>query len=47
MINAIDLDVNTPPTAPMSLDDLSIPKPLISEELLAELTDAVGAENAV
>ncbi|HEX3205486.1 MAG TPA: FAD-binding oxidoreductase [Propionibacteriaceae bacterium] len=47
VINAIDLDVNTPPAAPMSLDDLSIPAPMISEQLLAELTDAVGAENAV
>jgi len=47
VINAIDLDVNTPPAAPMSLDDLSIPAPVISEQLLAELTDAVGAENAV
>jgi len=47
VINAIDLDVNTPPIAPMSLDDLSIPAPMISDQLLAELIDAVGAENAV
>jgi alkyldihydroxyacetonephosphate synthase len=47
VINAIDLDVNTPPTAPMSLDDLSIPAPMISDQLLTELTDAVGASNAV
>ena len=47
VINAIDLDVNTPPTAPVSLDDLPIPAPMISDQLLAELTDAVGAENAV
>ncbi len=47
VINAIDLDVNTPPAAPMSLDDLSIAPPVISEQLLAELSDAVGAENAV
>ena len=47
VINAIDLDVNIPPAAPMSLDDLSIPQPMISDELLGELTDAVGAENAV
>ena len=47
VINAIDLDVNTPPTAPMSLDDLSIPTPMISDQLLTELADAVGAENAV
>jgi alkyldihydroxyacetonephosphate synthase len=47
VINAIDLDVDTPPTAPVSLDDLPIPAPMISDQLLAELTDAVGAENAV
>jgi alkyldihydroxyacetonephosphate synthase len=47
VINAIDLDVNTPPAAPMSLDDLSIPTPMISDQLLTELADAVGAENAV
>jgi alkyldihydroxyacetonephosphate synthase len=47
VINAIDLDVNTPPIAPMSLDDLSIPAPMISDQLLAELIDAVGAENAL
>jgi alkyldihydroxyacetonephosphate synthase len=46
-INAIDLDVNTAPAAPMSLDDLAIPAPLIGDQLLAELSDAVGAENAV
>lgn len=46
VINAIDLDVNTPPIAPMSLDALSIPAPMISDQLLAELIDAVGAENA-
>jgi alkyldihydroxyacetonephosphate synthase len=46
VINAIDLDVNTAPAAPMSLDDLAIPAPLIGDQLLAELTDAVGAENA-
>jgi len=47
VINAIDLDVNTAPAAPMSLDDLAIPAPLIGDQLLAELSDAVGAENAV
>jgi alkyldihydroxyacetonephosphate synthase len=47
VINAIDLDVNTPPTAPVSIDDLPIPAPMISDQLLADLTDAVGAENAV
>jgi len=47
VINAIDLDVDTKPTAPMSLDDLPIPAPMISDQLLAELIDAVGADNAV
>jgi hypothetical protein len=47
LIKIIDLDVNTPPVAPMSLDDLPIPAPLISDQLLAELTDAVGANNVV
>jgi alkyldihydroxyacetonephosphate synthase len=47
VINAIDLDVSTTPAAPMSLDDLAIPTPLIGDQLLAELADAVGAENAI
>jgi alkyldihydroxyacetonephosphate synthase len=47
LIKIIDLDVNTPPAAPMSLDDLPIPAPLISDQLLAELTDAVGADNVI
>jgi alkyldihydroxyacetonephosphate synthase len=47
LIKIIDLDVNTPPVSPMSLDDLLIPAPLISDQLLAELTDAVGADNVV
>ena len=47
VINAIDLDVDTRPAAPMALDDLAIPAPLIGDQLLAELADAVGAENAV
>jgi alkyldihydroxyacetonephosphate synthase len=47
VLNAIDLDVNTRPIAPMSLDDLAIPTPMISDQLLAELTEAVGPENVV
>ena len=47
VINAIDLDVETTPAAPMALDDLAIPAPLIGDQLLAELADAVGTENAV
>jgi alkyldihydroxyacetonephosphate synthase len=33
VLNAIDLDVNTRPIAPMSLDDLAIPTPMISDQL--------------
>jgi alkyldihydroxyacetonephosphate synthase len=47
VINAIDLDVSATPVAPMSLEDLPIPAPMISGELLAELRDAVGSDNAV
>jgi alkyldihydroxyacetonephosphate synthase len=47
VINAIDLDVNTTPTAPLSLEELPVPAPMISAELLGELTGAVGAENAI
>jgi alkyldihydroxyacetonephosphate synthase len=47
VINAIDLDVDTKPAAPMSLDDLPIPAPVISDQLLAELIDVVGADYAV
>jgi len=46
VIKAIDLDVKTAPTAPMSLDDLPIPTPVISPQLLNELAEAIGAENA-
>jgi alkyldihydroxyacetonephosphate synthase len=47
VIKAIDLDVSATPVAPMSLEDLPIPAPMISGELLAELRDAVGSDNAV
>jgi alkyldihydroxyacetonephosphate synthase len=47
VLNAIDLDVNTTPTSPMSLDDLPIPTPMINDQLLAELTEVVGVENVV
>ena len=47
LINAIDLDVNTAPSAPMSFDDLPVPRPLINDQLLAELTEVVGTENVV
>ena len=47
VIEAIDLDVDTPAPEAMSLSSLTVPKPLISDELVAELTDVVGPANAV
>jgi alkyldihydroxyacetonephosphate synthase len=47
VLNAIDLDVNTTPTSPVSLDNLPIPTPVINDQLLAELTEVVGTENVV
>src|SRR5918998_3303834 len=47
VIEAIDLDVNTEPTAAMSLDQVSVPRPMISDELVAELAEAVGTDNVV
>src|SRR6188472_749947 len=47
VINAIDLDVDTKPAAPISLEELPVPAPMISIELLDELIGAVGAENAI
>ena len=47
VIDAIDLDVNTPAPEAMSLSSLSVPKPMISDELVAELTEIVVAPNAV
>ncbi len=47
VIEAVDLDVSTAPTKPMDLADLPLPAPMIGEDLLAELTDAVGADNVV
>src|SRR3954447_7920149 len=44
VLKVVDLDVNTPPVQPMDLGDLQIPEPRIGDDLLAELTDAVGAE---
>ena len=47
VIEALDLDVNTTPISPLPLDELPIPAPLISDDLLAALTDAIGADNVV
>jgi alkyldihydroxyacetonephosphate synthase len=47
VIEAIDLDVNTEPTAALASDALDVPRPMISDEVVAELTDAVGPDNVV
>ena len=47
VIEAIDLDVNTEPTAAMSMDPLDVPRPMIGDELIDELADAVGRPNVV
>jgi alkyldihydroxyacetonephosphate synthase len=46
LIKIIDLDVNTPPMSPNVARRSTIPAPMISDQLLAELTDVVGADNA-
>jgi len=45
VLKAIDLDLNEEPSPPRKLSELPIPESRIGEELLAELTDAVGADN--
>jgi alkyldihydroxyacetonephosphate synthase len=47
VIEAIDLDVDVEPTAALSLDPLDVPQPMISDELVDELADAVGRPNVV
>ena len=47
VIEAIDLDVDIEPTAALSLDPLDVPRPMISDELVDELADAVGRPNVV
>ena len=47
VIEAIDLDVDTEPTAALSLDPMTVPRPMISDELVDELADAVGRPNVV
>ncbi|WP_152360840.1 FAD-binding oxidoreductase [Microlunatus speluncae] len=47
VIKAIDLDVNEAPELSIDFDSLDIPEPRIGAELLAELTELVGADNAV
>ena len=47
VLEIIDLDLNTPPAPPTKLQDLSIPTPVIGDELLEQLTEAVGLDNTV
>jgi alkyldihydroxyacetonephosphate synthase len=47
VLEIIDLDFNTPPAEPVRLEDLPIPTPRISDELLEQLTEAVGVDNTV
>jgi alkyldihydroxyacetonephosphate synthase len=42
---AVGVDLNATPDPPLSLDDLPVPDPMIGPDLLAELTNAVGAEH--
>ncbi len=47
VIKAIGVDPDSPAGKQMSLDDLTVPAPIISDELLAELVEAVGDDNVV
>lgn len=42
--SVIELDVDVPPMKPMDFSELPIPEPRIGAQLLAELTEAVGAD---
>ncbi len=45
VIKAVGIDLDQPAEGELTLDDLPMPAPLITPELLAELTTAVGAEH--
>ena len=47
VLNAIDLDVNTTPTTQCRSTTCRSLLPMISDQLLAELTEVVGTENVV
>ncbi len=47
VLEIIDLDLNAPSGKPTRLEDLPIPTPQISDELLELLTEAVGIDNTV
>ena len=47
VLDIIDLDLATPPGKQTQLSDLPIPTPMISDELLEQLTEAVGLDNTV
>ncbi|SEP76550.1 FAD-binding oxidoreductase [Microlunatus flavus] len=42
---AMGIDVASPPAAPMSIEQLGVPAPRVSDEVRGRLTDAVGAAN--
>ncbi len=43
----IDLDLNEPPVAGLALDEMPIADPVITDDLLGGLRDAVGADNVL
>ena len=45
VLDKVDIDLHQPPAPRLELTDLPIPEPRIGTDLLAELTDAVGAEH--
>lgn len=47
VLEIIDLDLNAPSGEPTRLEDLPIPTPQIGDELLEQLTEAVGVDNTV
>ncbi|WP_375424330.1 FAD-binding oxidoreductase [uncultured Friedmanniella sp.] len=47
VLEIIDLDLNAPAGKQPRLEDLPIPTPRIGDELLEQLTEAVGVENTV
>ena len=44
---AVGIDADTPPGKPLNLADLPVHEPMIGAELVAELTEIVGADNLV
>ena len=42
---AVGIDVTSPPAEPMSIEQLGVPAPQVSDDVRGRLTDAVGATN--